>query len=119
MIIIIIIIIMIIIIIIVVIMIIVIVVLIEIQTVIVIIVMIASESCSEAPLRPGAGACQPQRWPYRCRINKHSSRCRQCFESSDPAPPISNFMQRYPQQLTKVSVYLSDRCTHMCHVREH
>ena len=38
---------------------------------------------------------------YRCRINQHSSRCRQCFESSDPAPPISKLTQRYPAAANK------------------
>ena len=46
---------------------------------------------------------------YRCRINKHSSRCRLCFESSDPAPLISKLKQIYPAAANKVSVYLSDR----------
>ena len=33
---------------------------------------------------------------YRCQINKHSSRCRLCIESSDPAPLISKLTQRCP-----------------------
>ena len=33
---------------------------------------------------------------YRYRINKHSSRCRQYYESSDTAPLISKLTQRYP-----------------------
>ena len=31
-------------------------------------------------------------------MNKHSSRCRLCFESSDPASRISKLMQRYPAE---------------------
>ena len=37
----------------------------------------------------------------RCRINKHSSRCRLCFESSDPAPLISKLTQIYPAAANK------------------
>ena len=46
---------------------------------------------------------------YRCRMNKHSSRCRLCFESSGPAPLISKLTQRYPTAANKMSVDLSDR----------
>ena len=33
---------------------------------------------------------------YRCLWNKHSSRCRLCFQSPDPAALISMLTQRYP-----------------------
>ena len=46
---------------------------------------------------------------YRCRINKHSSRCRLCFESFDPAPLISKFTQRYPAAANTNECLLSDR----------
>ena len=52
-----------------------------------------------------------ERERYRCRINKHSSRCRLCFQSSDPAPRISKLTQRYPAAAHKnecVCVCLSD-----------
>ena len=34
-------------------------------------------------------------------MNKHSSRCRLCFESSDPAPLISKLTQRCPPAANK------------------
>ena len=40
-------------------------------------------------------------YTYRCRINKHSSRCRLCFESTDPAPLISKLTQIYPAAANK------------------
>ena len=55
---------------------------------------------------------------YRCRTNKHSSRCRLCFESSDPAPLISKLTQRCPAAANISKCYPTD-CTHLCHVREH
>ena len=33
---------------------------------------------------------------YRCLWNKHSSRCRWCFQCPDPAPLISKLTPRYP-----------------------
>ena len=39
--------------------------------------------------------------PYRCRINKHSSRCRLCFDSSGSAPLISKLTQIYSTAANK------------------
>ena len=64
-----------------------------------------SNPCSSPFISPFSSPCpgpyhgpydRPYDRPYRCRINTHSSRCRLCFESSDPAPLISKLTQRCP-----------------------
>ena len=45
--------------------------------------------------------CYYHQYYYRCLMNKHSSRCGLCLESSDPAPRISKLTQRYPAAADK------------------
>ena len=52
---------------------------------------------------PGPAAPQAHRrhCSYRCLWHKHSSGCRLCFQSPDPAPLISKLAQRYTTAANK------------------